>query len=197
MHTVLIPVGRIRSDSENVRLDDGVVIHVGQIRVLDQAMGDIDAKTIDSPIEPEAQDVAKLGADLWIRPVQVGLSAVEQVQVPVVRGCPIIKNQTRPSGTVKDAPPVARRLVGRLPASGANHVAGPRGRSGLAREHLAPPAVIAAGVVGNDVHDDAQSALVTGGDQSIDVGQSAETLIDISVVGDVVAAIAQWRCVER
>ena len=112
MHPVLIPVGRIRSDSENVRLDDGVVVHVWQIRVFNQSVGNIDAKTIDASIEPEAQDVAKLGANLRIRPVHVGLSAVEQVQVPVVGGCPIIKNQTRPPRTVKDAPPVARRLVG-------------------------------------------------------------------------------------
>ena len=59
------------------------------------------------------------------------------------------------------------------------------------------PAVLVAGVVGDDVHDDPQVARVRLFDECVDVGQRAQAFVDIAKVGYVVATIVQWGCVER
>ena len=56
-------------------------------------MRHIDAKTIDTLVEPEAQNVEEFLAYLWIGPIQIRLCVVEQVQVPVVGDSSIGKNE--------------------------------------------------------------------------------------------------------
>ncbi len=51
-------------------------------------MGDVHADAISAAVEPEAEDVEVLGADLGVVPVEVGLGGVEQVQVPLAVGQP-------------------------------------------------------------------------------------------------------------
>src|SRR5215475_2274004 len=49
-------------------------------------MGHVDAESVDSAVQPEAQNRAELFADLVVAPVQVRLLGCEQVQVPVAVG---------------------------------------------------------------------------------------------------------------
>ena len=59
------------------------------------------------------------------------------------------------------------------------------------------PRVLVAGVVHDEVDDDAHAALVRGVDELHEVGEVAELRQDVGVVGDVVAAVAQRRLEER
>src|SRR6185312_14132303 len=56
---------------------------VGQAGGLDHAVRDVDAEAVDATVEPEPEDPAELFANPRVLPVQVGLRAVEQVQVPL------------------------------------------------------------------------------------------------------------------
>ena len=53
------------------------------------------------------------------------------------------------------------------------------------------------GVVGHDVHDDAQAKLVGSREHEVEVGESAEDGVNVAVVGNVVAGVFLRRGVER
>ena len=59
---------------------------VRQTRFLDHRVGNIDAETIDSAVEPEPQHPVELLEDVGVLPVPVGLGGVEKVQVPLTGG---------------------------------------------------------------------------------------------------------------
>ncbi|MEZ5255415.1 MAG: hypothetical protein R2705_00535 [Ilumatobacteraceae bacterium] len=61
----------------------GRIVDVGKRRVLDHSVGDVDAETVGTEVEPEPQDVAELRSDLGVLPVEVGLLRSEQMQVPL------------------------------------------------------------------------------------------------------------------
>ena len=46
-------------------------------------MCDVNAKSVDSEIDPEAKDVAKLCSNLRVVPVEVRLADIEQVEIPL------------------------------------------------------------------------------------------------------------------
>jgi hypothetical protein len=54
---------------------------VSQIGILAERMGDVDAKAVNPPVEPEAEHVVHRLRDLWVIPVEVGLLGKERVQV--------------------------------------------------------------------------------------------------------------------
>src|SRR5690606_6102653 len=56
---------------------------VGQLGVLEEAGGDVDAEAVDAPVEPEPQGAVELGGDLGVAPVPVRLLGREHVQVPL------------------------------------------------------------------------------------------------------------------
>src|SRR3954464_15495656 len=77
---------------------------VAQLAVLDDAVGDIDAKARDAAIHPEARDVVEGLANVLVPPVEVGLVGREVVQVPQAAG--LVARPCR-------APEVAHPVVGR------------------------------------------------------------------------------------
>ncbi len=62
---------------------------------------------------------------------------------------------------------------------------------------IAKPGVGVAGMIGHQVHQDPQSQPVCAVDQGVEVVESAETGVDVAVVGDVVAPVGHGRRVER
>ena len=81
VHLGLVPGERVdRVAGALVGLGVG---RVGQLGVLEQAGGDVDAEAVDAPVQPEAQHLLEVVADRGVAPVQVGLLGREQVQVPL------------------------------------------------------------------------------------------------------------------
>ena len=85
-------------------------VPVGQGRVLDQPVGDVDPEPGHPAVEPEPEDVEELGAHLRVRPVEVGLLAVEKVEVPLA-GFSVVLGHAGPGDAAEDRRPVVRRLV--------------------------------------------------------------------------------------
>src|SRR5690606_21167193 len=90
---------------------------VRQARRLDQAARDLDAEAVHAAVEPEAQDAAELLVDLRVVPVEVGLAAVEEVQVPLAVVLPGAAGgvgavaHAGPGGATEHRLPVVRRLL--------------------------------------------------------------------------------------
>ncbi|BFO20536.1 hypothetical protein SHKM778_69240 [Streptomyces sp. KM77-8] len=87
---------------------------VGQLRVLVEAGGDVDAEAVDAPVQPEAEDAVELGGDLGLAPVPVRLLGREHMQIPLA-GPAVRLGDTGPGGSAEHGVPV----VGRFGAVGA------------------------------------------------------------------------------
>ncbi len=92
-------------------------VPVGQPVLLDHAVRDVDAEAVDALVEPEAQDVLELGADLGVVPVEVGLGRVEHVQVPLTRHLALGAGHDVRAGPCGHAGP-GRAAEDRLPVVG-------------------------------------------------------------------------------
>ncbi|MGC0346441.1 hypothetical protein RKD34_002021 [Streptomyces sp. SAI-218] len=164
------------------------VVGVGQLGVLVEAGGDVDAEAVDAPVEPEAQDAVELGAGLGIAPVPVGLLGREHVQVPLA-GAAVLLGHPGPGGAAEHGVPV----VGRLRAVGAAAVgeveAGAGRAAGFRGERLLEPRVLAGAVVGHDVQQHLDAQLPGGRHQQVELGEVAEERVDVAVVGHVVAVV--------
>ncbi len=169
---------------------------VGQVRVLEQAGGDVDTEAVDAPVEPEAQGAVELGGDGGLAPVPVRLFGREHVQVPLA-GAAVGLGDAGPGGAAEHGVPV----VGRLAAVGAPAVgeveAGALGAAGCGGEGLTEPRVLAGAVVGDDVQQDPDTEAVGGAHQPVELGEVAEDRVDVAVVGHVVAVVVLRRGVER
>ena len=160
---------------------------IGQVGVLHESVGHIDAETVDTEVDPEPEDVAELGSHLGVVPVEVGLADVEEVEIPLA----VV--ETGPGRPTEDRHPVVRRLAPVGASAAADHVALPRRRTGRISDRLTEPVVTARGVVGHDVNDDLDASGVRLGGESPGVVEGAESGIDVAVVDDVVAAVEQRR----
>jgi len=159
-------------------------------------VGDVDAEAVDPAVEPEAQDAAELLPHLRVLPVEVGLRAVEDVQVPLA-GLAVRLGHAGPGGAAEDRGPVVRGQLAVLALAVAEHVAVALGRAGARGQRLLEPLVLARRVVRHEVDDDPESELVRAVAQGVEVGQRAEDGVDVAVVGDVVAGVLLRRAEER
>ena len=154
-------------------------------------MRDVDPEPVDAPVEPEAEDVLEHVADLGVAPVEVGLGAVEEVEVPL----PV--RHAGPRVAAEHRLPVVGRLGAVRSAAVAEEVAGPLRAARRRRQRGLEPRVLARGVVGDQVDDHLEPELVGPGQQRVGVRQRAEERVDVAVVGDVVAVVVLRRGVER
>ncbi len=149
----------------------------------------VEAEAVHAEVEPEAQHLDQRVLDLRVVEVQVGL--VGEEAVPEVGAGLVVPGPVRRLRVGEDDPrvlvlvdgvgpdvPVALRVVG-------------------ARARLLEPRVVARRVVHDEVGDHAHAALVGGLDEVAHVLDVAVVGLDREVVGDVVAAVAQRRGVER
>ena len=215
VHAVLRPVGHVGLVAAHAAaLGIGQV--VGQAGGLDHPVGDIHPEAVDAAIEPEPQDLAEPLPDPRVRPVEVGLARVEQVQVPLCflgrrRSCGARRFRgpsavaplrwsvlnPRPGRAAEDGAPVVGRQVAVGSESVAEQVAAALRRAGAGGQRLPEPRVLARGVVGHEVDDDAHSEVVRPGEQGVEVAEIAEQRVDVAVVGDVVAGVLLRRALER
>ncbi len=171
------------------------VVGVGQVGVLVEAGGDVDAEAVDAAVQPEAQDPVELGGDLGVAPVPVGLLGGEHVQVPLA-GPAVGFGDPGPGGSAEHGVPV----VGRLGAVGAAAVgeveAGPGRAAGGGGEGLAEPGVLAGAVVRDDVEQHLDAEPPRGAHQQVELAEVAEERVDVAVVGHVVAVVVLRRGIE-
>ena len=138
----------------------------------------VEPEPVDSPVEPEADDLLHRGDDLRVPPVQVGLLGVERVQVP-----PPGLVVAAPGGSAEGRDPVVRGPVYRRPDV-------PVGV-------LTEPGMRDRRVAGDEVEQDAEASLVRRRDERVEVVERPEDRVDRRVVGDVVAEVRERRGIDR
>ena len=178
---VLLVDGRAHLLEELVRLRE--VLAVGAVALEEVGHG-VQAEAVEAEVQPEAQDVEHRLADLGVVVVEVGL--VGEEAVPVVGARDVVPRPVRRLGVGEDDPRVlvlVRRVGPHVPVALA--------RAGRRLAGALEPLVLAGGVVHHEVGDDAQPALVGGVDERPDVVDRPVVGVDLVVVGDVVAAVAQ------
>jgi hypothetical protein len=169
-----------------------VVVDLGQVGVLDQQRRRVDADPGDAPVEPEAQDVLVLAADVGVVPVQVGLLGGEEVEVPVAGvAVGVLGAGPRRSAEVRD--PAVGRLVAAGTPAGPEPEPGPLVAARCRRQRRPEPGVLVGHVVGDDVDDRPETDGAGLGDDLLGLGERAEGGIYGPVVGDVVAAVGPGR----
>jgi len=156
--------------------------------MLDQAVGDVDPEAVGAGVEPEPQHVEELVPDLPVGPVEVRLTGVEQVQVPLA-GPPVGLGDPSPGGPAEDRLPVVRGQVTTRAAAGPEDVAASLGRSRAGGQRGGEPRVLIGGVVGDDVEDHPESDRVRFLDQPPGVVEGAEGRVDVPEVRHVVPAV--------
>ena len=141
---------------------------VAQLRVLDDAVRNVDAKAGDAAVEPEAQDVVEGVADLGVPPVQIGLLGQEVVEV-VLPGV-LVERPGR--GAAEAAAPVVRRRAAGPRIGPDVPVAAARATRGAG---LLEPRMQVGGVVRDEVEDHLDPAGGSRGDQLVERGQTPNT----------------------
>ncbi len=137
---------------------------VGQLWVLDQSMGDVDAKAIDTAPAPGAEDVTELLAHCGIVPIEIGLLGQEQVAVVLTTAARV----ERPRRTTEVADPVVRWTAVR--GWRAKDVVVAVG-TGDITDSGPEPRMLDRRVVGDDVDEHLQIETVRLGDEFGEVGQ--------------------------
>ena len=172
---------------ERIVLGGGRV--VAQLLVLDHHVAHVDPKSRHAPVPPEAHDVVELSPHLLVPPVQVRLRRLEVVQEVLAAG--LVELPGRPA---EDARPVVRQAtvglgigpdvvvaVGRVPPA----------------QRVDEPGVLVAGVIGHEIHQDADAAGRRLAHQRVEVVEGPEGGIDVAVVRDVVAPVTVGRAGDR
>ena len=153
VHAVLVPVRRARPVLLGA-VQQLVLCPVGrQPGGLDQAVRDVDAEPRHASVEPKPQDRLELLVYLRVRPVQVRLLDVEQVQVPLA-GPAVGFGDPLPGAAAENRLPVVRRLVANAVEE---HVTVAFGTARDGRQRSTKPFVLVRGVVRHQVDDHPQT----------------------------------------
>jgi hypothetical protein len=161
---------------------------VRQVGLLDHGVRDVDAEAVRAAVQPEPQRLGELLVHVGVVPVHVRLGGVEHVQVPLPGGAVRLADP-RPGVAAEHRAPVVGRLGAVRTGTVAEVVAAPLGAARARGEGGLEPAVLARGVVGDDVDDDLEAQPVGGGDEVVRVVEGAEDRLDVAVVGHVVAGV--------
>ena len=166
----------------------GQVLAVGAL-LLEQVGDRVEPEAVDAEVEPEPQHLEHRVLHGRVLVVEVGLVAEEPV--PVVLLAHRVERPVGRLGVDEDDPRVLVALV----------VVGPDVEVAERAVRVAArglePRVLVAGVVHDEVGDDAHAALVRRVDELDEVTEVAELRQDLQEVADVVAAVAQRRLVDR
>lgn len=111
------------------------------------------------------------------------------MEVPLA-GRAVRIDDARPGGASEHRLPVVGGHGAAFAAAVPEEVPGAFRRARSRCERLLEPAVLGRGVVGDDVHDDVESVLVSAREERVEVVEGTEEGIDIAVVRHVVASVA-------
>ena len=162
---------------------------IGVAGRLGQRVCHVDPEPGGAAIEPEPHHRFELVGDVGMVPVHVRLAVVEEVQVPLAVGDP------RPCRPPEDGLPVVRwQLAARAPTV-EEVVAGASVGARRRRQSLDEPDVFGRGVVRDEVDEHPDPVLGCLGDERLGVGGRAELIVDLAIVGNVVATVVQRRAV--
>ena len=162
---------------------------VAQLLVLDHHVAHVDPEPRHAAVPPEAHDVVELAPHLLVPPVQVRLRRLEVVQEVLAAGLVEV-----PGRAAEDAGPVVGQPTVGLGVG--PDVVVPVGRVTPA-QGIDEPGMLIAGVVGHQVHQDADAPLAGLADQGVEVVEGPEGGVDVPVVRDVVAPVAVGRAGHR
>jgi hypothetical protein len=174
----------------------GLVEHAGglvhgvipQLRVFHDVVRDIEAKTIDTSLQPEAEGVEHRLLDLGVAPVQVRLLREESMEI-VLAGF-LVK---RPGGPAEDGKPV---VWGRSIRFRVAPIIPIPLRTVATRARFDEPRVLVRGVVGHEIDDYLETARVGDFEEVVEVGERSEERIDVAIVRNVVPEVDHGRGVE-
>ena len=165
----------------------GQDLAVGQAGGLGDQIDDVHAEAVDAPVQPPVHHRVHGGAHLGVLPVEVGLFAVEEVQV-VLAG----RLVQGPRGSREEGPPVVRLragLSGSAPGPGRPPVVPVALRVVLRGARGGEPRVLVRGVVHHQVHHEFHAPYVRVAQQRVELLHRPEQGVDAAVVGDVVAVV--------
>ena len=164
-----------------------IALVVALIRALADEVDHVEAEALDALAHPEADDFLHFMSNVRVFPVEVSLSGVEQVQVPLA-----LFRDVCPCAAAELALPVIGRgvRVAVLPDVVIFVL-------GVACECLLEPLVFGRGVVKHHVQHHADIARLGLAAQRLKVLHRAESGVNIAVIGHVVAVIALGRDEKR
>ncbi len=187
-HAVRVLRVDLRAHALEVVVRLGQVLAVGAVALVEVRHG-VEPEAVHAEVEPEVQDLEHRRLDLGVVVVEVRL--VREEAMPVVGAGLVVPGPVRHLGVGEDDPRVLVAMDGVRPDVPVAL------RVVRARARLLEPRVVGGGVVHHEVGDHADAALVGGLDEVADVVDRAVVGLDREEVGDVVAAVAQRRAVER
>ena len=141
----------------------------------------VDAESADALVEPEVCGAVEGVAYLRVLPVEIGLRLGKGVQVVL----PAL-GAVCPRRAAEDAAPVRRRTAVLLRVAPDVPVTLFVGAAGA---RLQEPRMLVGAVVVDEIHDDADAALLCACDQLLHLVHRAKIVIDARVVADVVAVV--------
>ena len=160
----------------------GQVLAVRALALVEVGDG-IEAQPVDTHVEPEVEDLEHGLLDHRVGEVEVGLVGVEAV--PEVRLGHRVPRPVRGLEVLEDDAGVGVALGVVAP-----HVGVTLGRAARRTPGALEPRVLVGRVVDDQLGDDAEAAVVGGGEEAPELAQVAVVAVDGPVVGDVVAVVA-------
>ena len=172
-------------------------MRVGQVRVaarrsvrLEQERHGVDAEAGDAELEPEAHHLGDLVPHRRVGHVEVGLVAVEAVEVVLARLLVVASRRSSPGRGRRS--PRRRRAAARRAHTYQSRYGDVRAGPGRPE-----PRVAVRGVVDDQVDDHPHAPVAGGADELDEVAVGAQPRVDAVEVGDVVAVVAVGRGVDR
>ncbi len=157
----------------------------------DLGLGDkvhhVEAEGVHALLAPKAHDVGGLAANLRVRPVEVGLARVEEMQVPLTHA-----RRPLPGRAAELGRPIGRKLIGRAAAEEVVVLV-----ALLAGKGTLEPLVLGRGVVQHHVEHDADAAPLGLAGKLLEVGHGSVARVDCAVIGHIVAVVLLRRGEER
>ena len=166
--------------------------HVGQVDGFGHTVCHIEPEAVDAAGKPESQGAREVVEHLRVVPVQIRLLGREDVQVPLAGGS-VGLGDPGPGRATEDARPVVRRLRAVVTSSVSKDVAGSLGATAGRRQGRSEPRVLAAGVIGHQIHRDLDVARMSFVDQRVEDLQVAEQGVDVTRIRHVVPVIGHGR----
>src|SRR6185436_3129229 len=189
MHVVAIPE-RVRA----VRSDDVRDLTPRRVRlrhVLAQAVRDVDPKTVDAAVGPEAYGPAKVVPYFFVLPVEIRLLGREAVKVPLaVTG-------RRPCRSPEKRLPVVGWMLAARADAVAEEISITFWGTTAGGEGLRKPGMPIGSVIGHDVDDHIDVGGMQRRDHRVEVNQGTEPRIDVAMIINVVTTVGKRRRIER